>query len=450
MNLFEKKLKFNLIYVLSASVFLFPISLIFSRAFTEILVILLSLLSIFFFKEFNFLIKSKDTKFDFFVILSMFVYLILNLFFSIKIELSIERAIPFIRWFFFSLAVAYFFFKISEKNLNLFLKFLLIILILQSTYAIIEFVQEQFNQISIEWKLEDAQFQSFEYRANGFFSDGKSGSYISKFFLLPFLWILSKKNTSFFDFLLIIIILLAIVISGERSAILNFFLILGMTLLFVKKIRKNILFFFGASLLISTILMTSIPHFKARMIDSTLLQLGFENLIKNENKDEALHIAGGFEVNRISSLLDSQHGAHFLTAIEIWKSNKIFGSGLKTFRFMSPKKEFENIKSSNNHLRVATHPHNYYLEILSELGLFGLFFFLLIFSILIRGILIMYRVNNLRENVSYFAPGIVALSFFWPLITTGSFFTNWIAAIFWFMFAMSVGLKYRLLVKTNK
>ena len=40
---------------------------------------------------------------------------------------------------------------------------------------------------------------------------------------------LSKKNTSFFYFLLIIIILLAIVISGERSAILNFFLILGMT-----------------------------------------------------------------------------------------------------------------------------------------------------------------------------------------------------------------------------
>ena len=115
MNLFEKKLKFNLIYVLSAIVFLFPISLIFSRAFTEILVILLSLLSIFFFKEFNFLIKSKDTKFDFFVILSMFVYLILNLFFSIKIELSIERAIPFIRWFFFSLAVAIIAFDVALK-----------------------------------------------------------------------------------------------------------------------------------------------------------------------------------------------------------------------------------------------------------------------------------------------------------------------------------------------
>ena len=449
MKLFEKKLSINLIYVMSIITFLFPISLIFSRAFTEILVIFLSLLSIFYFKQLKFLVKSKDTKFDFFVILAMFGYLILNLFFSIKIDLSIERAIPFIRWFFFSLAISYFFFKISEENLNLFLKFLLIILVIQSSFAIFEFIQEQFGQMSIKWKLENTTFQSFEYRANGFFSDGKSGSYLSKFFLLPYLWILSKKKINIFDYLLIITILLAIIISGERSAILNFFLILGMTFLFVKKIRINILIFFGVSVLISTVLMTSIPHFKARMIDSTLLQLGLENLIPKEQKDEALHIAGGFEVNKINSLLDSQHGAHFLTAIEIWKLNKIFGSGLKTFRFMSPNDKFENIKSSNKQLRVATHPHNYYLEILSELGLLGLFFFLLIFSILVRNIFFMYKVNNLRENLSYFAPGIVALSFFWPLITTGSFFTNWIAAIFWFMFAMSVGLKYRLIIKNN-
>ena len=51
MNLLEKKLKFNLIYVLTVIIFLFPISLIFSRAFTEILVILLSLLSIFFLRN---------------------------------------------------------------------------------------------------------------------------------------------------------------------------------------------------------------------------------------------------------------------------------------------------------------------------------------------------------------------------------------------------------------
>ena len=449
MNLLKKKLSTNLIYLLSVPIFLLPLSLIFSRAFTEILVIFLFFVFIFYFKKLSFLLKNKETKIDFFVILLMFFYLIINLFFTTKIELSIERAIPFVRWFFFTLIVAYFFIKLSEKNLNLFLKFLLVILILQSCAAIFEFAYEQYGQIFISWKLENTTFQSFEYRANGFFSDGKSGSYLSKFFLLPFLWVLSKKNKNFFQIFIIIIILSAISVSGERAAILNFFIILGITFLFIKNLRLKILFIFGLSIFISSILLTTIPHFKVRMIDSTLLLFGFDNLIDKKNKDEALHIAGGFEVNKINSILDSQHGAHFLTAIEIWKENKIFGSGLKTFRLLSSNEEYNNINSSNKHLRVATHPHNYYLEILSELGLFGLFFFLLIFYVLVRNNFIMYKIINSYKYSYYFAPGIISLSFFWPLITTGSFFTNWIAAIFWFMFAMNVGLKYRLIIESN-
>lgn len=447
MNIFQIKKNFNLNSVFTVIIFLLPISLIFSRAFTESSVIFLSLLTIFYFKKFNFLLSDKKTRLDFLVILLMFLYLIVNLLFSENRSLSLERAIPFIRWFFYSVAIAYFFFKISEENLNLFFKFLLVTLIILSFSALIEFVYEQYNQLSISWKMEMSSLQSFNYRANGFFSDGKSGSYLCKFFLLPYLWLLAKKEGNVFQYVLILIILLAILVSGERAAILNFFLILGITFLFVKKVRLKISIFFGISIIISSILLTSLPHFKARMIDSTLLQLGFDNLIDNKQKDEALHISGGFDVKKINSILDSQHGAHFLTAIEIWKTNKIFGSGLKTFRFMSPNKEYESIKSSNKHLRVATHPHNYYLEILSELGTVGLFFFLLILLVLLKNILIMYKINNSREKLNYFAPGIVSLSFFWPLITTGSFFTNWIAAIFWFMFAMSVGLKYRLTLK---
>ena len=123
MNLLKKKLSTNLIYLLSVPIFLFPLSLIFSRAFTEILVIFLSLLCIFYFKKFNFLLKNKETKIDFFVILLMFFYLIINLFFTTKIELSIERAIPFVRWF-FTLIVAYFFIKLSEKKFKFILKIL--------------------------------------------------------------------------------------------------------------------------------------------------------------------------------------------------------------------------------------------------------------------------------------------------------------------------------------
>ena len=82
-------------------------------------------------------------------------------------------------------------------------------------------------------KFENTTFQSFEYRANGFFSDGKSGSYLSKFFFTSlFFGFYQKKIKTFFQILIIIIILSAISVSGERAAILNFFIILGITFLF--------------------------------------------------------------------------------------------------------------------------------------------------------------------------------------------------------------------------
>ena len=62
MNLLKKKLSTNLIYLLSVPIFLFPLSLIFSRAFTEILVIFLSLIFIFYFKKFSFLLKINKQK----------------------------------------------------------------------------------------------------------------------------------------------------------------------------------------------------------------------------------------------------------------------------------------------------------------------------------------------------------------------------------------------------
>ena len=34
-------------------------------------------------------------------------------------------------------------------------------------------------------------------------------------------------------------------------------------------------------------------------------------------------------------------------------------------------------------------------------------------------------------------------------MTTGSFFTNWVGIIFWFLFAMSVGFKYRYFLNNN-
>jgi O-antigen ligase len=60
----------------------------------------------------------------------------------------------------------------------------------------------------------------------------------------------------------------------------------------------------------------------------------------------------------------------FYSGIATWKQNKIIGGGVDSF--------YINCKKSLND--CASHPHNYYLEILSEIGIVGLIIFLLIFG----------------------------------------------------------------------
>ena len=72
---------------------------------------------------------------------------------------------------------------------------------------------------------------------------------------------------------------------------------------------------------------------------------------------------------------DSHHKAHYLTSYEIFKDNKFFGSGMKTFRYLCNDDKYENIDSIFVNDRCSTHTHNIYFEILSETGLIGILFF---------------------------------------------------------------------------
>lgn len=78
------------------------------------------------------------------------------------------------------------------------------------------------------------------------------------------------------------------------------------------------------------------------------------------------------------------HIGLFTGAIDIFKKNILFGSGVKTFRIeciyteqnaytIKLKEEIPNISF------CSTHPHNYYLQLLAETGLIGFFFYFYFF-----------------------------------------------------------------------
>ena len=66
----------------------------------------------------------------------------------------------------------------------------------------------------------------------------------------------------------------------------------------------------------------------------------------------------------------------FNSGYNTWLFNKTFGGGIKNFNFYC----YKSNKKFDTNYTCNTHPHNYYLEILTETGLIG---FLLILSIFI-------------------------------------------------------------------
>ena len=63
------------------------------------------------------------------------------------------------------------------------------------------------------------------------------------------------------------------------------------------------------------------------------------------------------------------HKKLFFTGIETWKLHKIFGNGMKSFR-----EDCKKIVIDQKRGVCSNHPHNYYLEILTDLGIVGFVF----------------------------------------------------------------------------
>jgi hypothetical protein len=122
-----------------------------------------------------------------------------------------------------------------------------------------------------------------------------------------------------------------------------------------------------------------------------------------------------------------EHKRHFYSAYLMFKDNPIFGQGPKAFRMLCKKKDFFVPGA------CTTHPHNTILQILAEIGLVGIVFYLIILIwVLSFFFKISYKkftnFNPISENdnfkILYFSALFIC---FFPFVPSGNFFNNWLS-----------------------
>ncbi len=170
-------------------------------------------------------------------------------------------------------------------------------------------------------------------------------------------------------------------------------------------------------------------------VEKAKINLNQELIKMQERKENVLRInkirgysEDDIEKKFIYKLYDTSYGSHFLTAFEIMKQNPLFGSGLKSFRLECDKYDYINSLLVND--RCTTHPHNFYFEILSEVGIVG---FLILFCVIF--IFLKNYINN--KNIENTFLICIFLVIIFPLKPTGSFFSSWTGFIFWTSFAFA-------------
>ena len=252
-------------------------------------------------------------------------------------------------------------------------------------------------------------------RTSSFFGDEKIlGSYLSR--LWPIFFGLSififKKENKLYLFVILIFILSEVLIflSGDRTAFFYINLSAIFVILFSQKLFKLRLITLLSSILILVIISFINPAAKERVFDQTIKQMrGVEERLPNETE---------------IFIFSRTHTHHYISALKMFLDNKVLGIGVKNFRnFCNDEKYKLSVDS------CSTHPHNTYIQILSETGIVG-FLFLLTVLIYFCKYILKHFILKFKGKYYFNDFEICILSgiaiYLWPIVPTGNIFNNWL------------------------
>ena len=362
-----------------------------------------------------FLFKNKY----FYFFLFFWIYLVVNSFFNNVNFSSIKISLSYIRYGIFVIAIIYVLNK-DEKILKYFFYVLFFTFFLLVGDGFLQYLTGK-NILGFE--IVEAN------RISSFFHDELIlGSYLSRLLPLLFgLFILLKfslnRKVQILIFPLFILTEVLVFLSGERTSFFFINLSAIYTIIFLKNFKKLRILTLISSLLIISLITFFNPSVKNRIIDHTIDQFDYSKKDLNNNDNVVAQNDKFFDVY----IFSIQHTHHYLTAYKMFVENKVFGVGVKNFRNFC-----DNEKFKISDLSCSTHPHNYYMQVLSELGLVGLSFILIILFLFIiyslKHLLSIFRKNSFFNDFQIFMMSNI-LIFIWPIAPSGNFFNNWLNII---------------------
>ena len=405
---------------------LYPVALLVGTLISEIITIFLILF--FIFEIFS---NKINTKFFsdkiIYTLIILWIFLLINLFNSTDWDASFSRAVTFIRFPLLILAISYF------LNDDIKLRTVFNIWAITLTIIIFDLYFQYFMGFNTL-----GYVSPFPGRLSGFSHDELNIAHLLIGFFIPTLvyfftnkifFISNKSNILFFSTILILYLVIILLINERANGI------RAILIIFIFLIMSN---FIKRSYKFLTVLIFTI---------TILLTIFFNSNTKHRFISEIANM--NVKNNSLSQyILLSNYGPHYVAGYEVFKKFPIIGSGLKTFRmqcrFVNTKQYYIKSGLVDTELyenRCVTHPHQIYIEFLSETGILVFFLFFIFFIyFLYRGFSFYFK----KQNLILLSFCLYIISQLIPLLPSGSFFTSFGATIFWINIAMAY-----LLIKKN-
>ena len=283
-------------------------------------------------------------------------------------------------------------------------------------------------------------FEKTGRRLTGPFNDEYiAGSFLQRFsfFALCYsMFFIKFKKKNIFNlqiFFTLLVLLIGFILAGNRIPLLMFLIGVFLTFIFFSNIRKIFFIFFFLIPISLSIFMKSTDDYHSHYVGFVEKTYQITNFYHKKMKGE-------------SPKPNNSHLKEIESGYATWKLNKYFGGGIKSFynnclkldKKISKDWGHGNFKVNN----CPNHPHNYFIQLLAELGIFGFSLILLyFFSIIYNSFTIIANKEESRDRknfIIFFL--IIFLIEIFPFKTTGSFFTSLNASYIFFVIAFIAGL----------